>query len=38
MKKQVDTTIIIAFVGLLVGGIMLAIFLPMFKMGGIMHH
>jgi type IV pilus assembly protein PilC len=47
-EKQVDTTIstlmtllepiIIAGVGLLVGGIMLAMFLPVFKMGGIMHH
>jgi type IV pilus assembly protein PilC len=47
-EKQVDRTIsalmtllepiIIAFVGLLVGGIMLAMFLPVFKMGGIMHH
>jgi type IV pilus assembly protein PilC len=47
-EKQVDTTIstlmtllepiIIAGVGLLVGGIMLAMFLPVFKLGGIMHH
>ena len=47
-EKQVDSTIstlmtllepiIIAGVGLLVGGIMLAMFLPVFKLGGIMHH
>ena len=45
-EKQVDATIstmmtlleplIIALVGLLVGGIMLAMFLPVFKMGGVM--
>ena len=47
-EKQVDATIdtittllepiIIAAIGVVVGGIMLAMFLPVFKMGGIMQH
>jgi type IV pilus assembly protein PilC len=47
-EKQVESTIstlttllepiIIALIGLVVGGMMLAMFLPVFKLGGVMHH